>query len=150
MKCFLKATGMALSLVDLFVSFPTKLLKMSCKVCEQLIGESDRNKLSYQIFKEHVKLVFNDIIDNNVTFQLPTGSRKSDIHIQAVRGNEFKNLKRHGKWHDIDFLETRFTGYRMSLFMYSPKRPPRVKEIYLDSKLKKKLTDYANSGKTYC
>lgn len=147
---FIKAIGCAFNVRDIFINFPFKKLKMNCKKCEELTGDPHRNQLVYKIWKENFKLIINDIIDNNVTFQLPTGSRKCDIHMQTFSGDKFKNLRRAGKWKDVDFLKSLFTGNQLGLFMYSPKRPPRVKNIYVGKDLKKKIDDYTNNGKTYC
>jgi hypothetical protein len=54
---------------------------MNCKLCNNIIGDNHKDKLIYAIFRESMKVIFNDIIDNNVTFELPTGSRRSDIHM---------------------------------------------------------------------
>lgn len=147
---YVKATGAALNLPELFINFPNKSLKISSKECNEIIGSYHRELLAQQIFKESVKLVINDIIDNNVTFQLPTGSRKCDIHMQTFKGNDFKNLRKGGRWKNIDFLKSLFTGNILGLFMYSPKRPPRIKNIYVDKKLKNKIDSNTNNGKTYC
>lgn len=148
-KC-IKATGCAFNTSQLFINFPYKDLEISCDDCEKIIGDRHRDKLVAKIFREHYKMVINDVIENNVTFQLPTGSRRSEIHMQTFKGDDFKNYRRKGKWKAVDFLKSWFTGHMLGLFMYSPKRPPRVKNIYVDSKLTKKIDQYTNEGKTYC
>lgn len=147
---FIKATGAALNLVELFINYPTKKLKMSCEQCKKLTGDAHREKLAQKIFKESFKLVINDVIENNITFQLPTGSRKCDIHMQTIKGDRFKSLRRSGKFGNIDFLKSLFSANQLGLFMYSPKRPLRVKNIYVNKELKDKIDNYTNSGKTYC
>lgn len=147
---FVKAIGCALNTSHLFINFPFKKLKINCKKCKELTGDAHRNKLAEKIFKENFKLIINDIIDNNVTFQLPTGSRKCDIHMQTYSGDDFKHLRRSGKWKHVDFLKSLFTGNQLALFMYSPKRPPRIKNIYVNKELQKKIDEYTNNGKTYC
>lgn len=146
---FIKAIGYAFNSSHLFINFPFKKLKINCKQCEELIGDKHRNKLAQKIWRENYKLILNDIIDNNVTFQLPV-SRKCDIHMQTYSGNQFKNLRRSGKWKNVDFLKSLFTGNQLALFMHSPKRTPRVKNIYVNKELQKKIDDYTNNGKTYC
>jgi hypothetical protein len=51
-----------------------------------------------KIFRECLKEVLNDIIDNNITFELPTGSRRADIHVQRTSGDDFAAARRNGKW----------------------------------------------------
>lgn len=147
---FIKATGAALNLAEIFLNFPLKKLKINCNKCKDLTGDYHRQELVQKIFKENFKMVINDVIDNNVTFQLPTGNRKSEIHMQTFRGDAFKNLRRNGKWRDIDFLKSNFTGNQLGFFMYSPNRPPRIKNIYLNQELKNKISTNTNNGKTYC
>lgn len=147
---FIKATGCAFNISDLFINFPFKKLKITCKKCKEINNDEHRNMLVQKIFKENFKLIINDIIDNNVTFELPTGSRKCDIHMQTIYGEEFKRLRRAGKWKNVDFLKSLFTGNQLGLFMYSPKRPPRVKNIYLNKELRDKIDENTNNEKTYC
>lgn len=135
---FIKATGAAFNLAQLFINFPFKKLKKTKK------------DLVQKIFKEHFKLVINDIIDNNVTFELPTGSRKCNIHMLTIKGKQFKDLRKNGKFQNIDFLKSLFTGNQLALFMYSPKRPPRIKYIYINKELRDKIDKYTNEGKKYC
>jgi len=40
-----------------------------------------------------MEIIFNDIIENNVTFELPTSSRKSDIHMLRVTGDDFAQAR---------------------------------------------------------
>ena len=146
----IKATGAALNLAEIFINFPLKKLKITCKKCKQLIGDEHRDVLMQRIFREHMKMLLNDVIDNNVTFQLPTGSRKCDIHMQTIKGEPFKRLRRSGKFKNIDFLKSGFSGNQLGLFMYSPTQPPRIKNIYVNKELKDKIDNNTNSGKTYC
>lgn len=147
---FIKATGAALNLSEMFINFPTDKLKMTCNECEELTGDRHRNKLVQRIFKDSVKLILNDIIDNNVTFRLPTGSRKCEIHMQTIQNEQFKQLRKAGKWKNIDFLKSLFSANQLGLFMYSPTRPPRIKNIYVNKELKDKIDSNTNNGKTYC
>lgn len=147
---FLKAIGLAMNVKQIFINYPNKKLKMNCKQCEELTGDTHRDRLAMQIFREHYKMVINDVIDNNVTFELPTGTRKCDIHMQTIRDEDFKKLRRAGRWRNVDFLKSLFTGNILGLFMYSPKRTPRVKNIYVGRELRDKIDNYTNEGKTYC
>lgn len=147
---FIRATGSAFSLADIFINFPYKKLKMGVNDCQRINGDRHRNLLVQKIFKDHMKMVMNDVIDNNVTFVLPTGSRRCEIRMRTIKDNDFKNLKRSGKWKGVDFLKSWFTGNQLSLFMMSPKRPDRVKNIYVNSEMTRRIDEYTNEGKTYC
>lgn len=144
------ATGCAFSQDDMFENFPYKKLKISCRECTEINGNPHRDKLVKKIFRECVKLVLNDVIDNNTTFELPlNGNKKCDIHMQRIRGDKFKSLRKAGKWKDVDYLKSMFTGYQLGLFLYG-NRTPRIKNIYVNKELRDKITKNTNEGKQYC
>lgn len=143
------ALGSSFNVDDLFMNFPTKKLKISCEECQQVNNDPHKDKLAKKIFRECYKTILNDVIDNNTTFILPTGGKKADIHMKRIDGEEFSRARRNGKFADVDFLESYFTGYELSFNMYTGRRE-RSKTIYVDPKLKQKIVDYTNSGKQYC
>lgn len=143
------ALGCAFSMDNLFDNFPYKKLKITCKQCEAITGNQHRDILVKKIFRESVKLVINDIVNNNVTFWLPlTGDKKCNIHMRRVEGDEFKNMRKVGKWKDIDILKSMFSGYQLSFFMLG-KRTPRVKSVYLNKELRDKIVQNTNNGMSY-
>lgn len=142
------ATGCAFNLREIFMNFPYKKLELTCNDCLKINGNSHRDILVKQVFRECFKLVINDIIDNNITFNLPTGARKCDIHMKRVRGNAFKNLRKAGKWKDIDIVESNFTGYELGFYMYG-KTSPRIKTIYVNNFYKERITQNTNKGMQY-
>lgn len=145
----IQATGAAFNMDEMFMNFPYDKLNITCKECQAITGDLHRDKLVKKVFRECVKMVLEDVIDNNVTFQLPTGKRRSDIHMKKVRGEAFKNLRRAGKWSDVGLTASNFTGYELGLYMYG-QRDPRIKTIYVNKRLKDKITKYTNEGKQYC
>lgn len=145
----IRATGCAFNLNELFMNFPYDKLQINCKDCKKAIGDLHRDILVKRIFKECVKMVFDDVIDNNVTFQLPTGKKKCDIHMKRVQGDAFRNLKKSGKWANVSLIQSSFTGYELGLFMYG-ERDPRIKTIYVDKSRKDRITQLTNEGKQYC
>ena len=143
------ALGCAFSMNNLFDNFPYKKLTITCKQCKAITGDNHRDILVKRIFRESVKLVINDVINNNVTFWLPlTGEKKCNIHMRRVQGTAFKNLRKAGKWKDIDILKSMFSGYELSFFMLG-KRTPRVKSIYLNKELRDRIVQNTNSGMSY-
>lgn len=148
---YIQATGHAFSNQDIFINFPNKKLKITCNECEELIGERHREKLAEKIFRDCFKMVIEDVIDNNVTFQLPlTGIVKSDIHMATFKDDAFKAGRKNGKWKNVDFLKSLFTGHQLRLFMYSPNRLSKSKPIYVNKELKDRIDQNTNLGKTYC
>ena len=62
--------GYAFNLEEIMELFPLEKLKLTCDECEKIIGDRHRRKLVNRIFKDSVKVILNDIIDNNSTFKL--------------------------------------------------------------------------------
>lgn len=117
---------------------------------KQKLKTVKNKELIKKIARDSIKLILNDIIDNNVTFQLPTGSRKADIHVRRIDGKEFVRARQNGKFQDVDFLSSNFSGNQLVLNMYDREgKPTRIKPIYLNKKYKDKLTNYTNQGKQY-
>lgn len=145
------ATGHAFNLSEMFDNFNIKKLKANYKLSKEICNSLSKKDLASKVFKESVKIILEDIIDNNVTFQLPTGGRKSDIHVKRTSGEDFKKARRKGKWKEVDFLASFFSGYELTLNMYNKDGGvTRSKPIYVDKNLKNKLTEYTNNGKQYC
>ena len=144
------ATGCAFNTDHLFMNFPYKKLKITCNQCEQINGDRHRDVLVKQIFRDSVNIVLNDIIDNNVTFQFSlNGSVKSDMHMKRVTGKDFQNLRRAGKWSDVDFLKSMFSAYQVVLTMQG-NRTPRTKKVYVGKEMRDRITKNTNDGKQYC
>ena len=143
------ALGCAFSLKNILDNFPYKRLKITCRQCKAIVGDNHRDKLVRKVFRENVKLIINDIINNNVTFWLPlTGSKKCNIHMRRVQGKEFQNLRKSGKWRDVDILKSMFSGYELSFFMLG-NRTPRIKSIYLNKEFRNRITQNTNNGTQY-
>ena len=142
------STGYAMNTNNLFIGFPTKKMKLSSKACEELIGNRHKEVIAKDIFKSSVGLILEDIIENGNIFQLPTRKRKAELKMVRVDGDEFIQLRKAGKWRDVDFLASDFAGYHMILDFQSA-GVMRQKEIYLDPAHRDKITDYTNQGKVY-
>lgn len=142
------AIGHACSPNDLFVRFPYEK-------CKSLKGrKSEKLSLIKKVFKECIKLIMIDIIENNVTFHLPNFIwRGGEIHMEAIRDSEFEKVRKKGKFKEIDFLESLFTGYQMYLYIHGKRDDflhRRKFPIYLSGEFKDKIIKYTNQGKQYC
>ena len=144
------ATGYAFNIDEIFENFPYDKLLVTCSDCNIINGDYHKDKLVKRVFKDALKLILSDIIENNVTFTLPTGGIKSEIHVNNTSGKNFEQARKHGKWVDVDFLASNFTGNQIVLEMHRKDGIKRVKPIYVSSKLKNRLTELTNEGKKYC
>lgn len=145
----IKATGAAFNLSEIFMTFDMSKLKVSQKECIKLTHDTHKKSLVFKIFKDCVKLVLDDCIDNNITFELPTGSRKSSIYVKRYSGEDFKRLRQMGKFKNVDFLSSMFSGNQVVLKMGGNGRE-RIKPIYVNKEMTDRLTEYTNKGKQYC
>lgn len=143
------ALGCAFSLPNMLMNFPYNKLKITCKECKAITGDNHRNFVVSRVFRDCVKLVIEDVINNNVTFWLPlTGNKKCNIHMKRVTGDDFKNLRKSGKWRDVDFLASMFSGFEIGFYMLG-NRTPRIKTIYLNKSYKDEITKNTNLGMQY-
>ena len=144
------AMGHTFSAQEIFHNFPIEKLKIDYDTVRKIYSDGDKRSLSASIFTKGVQLIIEDIIENNTYFLLPTaGSNEAYLYMNKTSGNNFKNAVKHGKWKDVDFLTSNFTGYQLSLKTKSNKRPEKEKTIYLDYKHKDRITELTNEGKRY-
>lgn len=143
------AVGHSFNVDEMFMNFPYKKLKLTCEDCKRINGNKDRDALVKKIFRDSVKVILNDIIDNNVTFKLPTNKGIADIHVRRTYGEDFKKARKRGKWKNVDFLSSNFSGNELVLSM-KHNVFSKEKIIYVDKNLKSKITENTNNGMQYC
>lgn len=144
------AMGHTFSAQEIFHNFPIKKLKMTYDDVKTVSSDGDKRSLSASIFTKGLQLIVEDIIENNVHFLLPTlGTNEACLYMDKTQGNQFKRAMRNGKWRDVDFITSNFTGYQLALKTKSKKRPEKLKTIYLGYKHKDRITELTNEGKRY-
>ena len=143
------AVGHSFNVDEMFMNFPYKKLKLTCEDCKRINRNKDRDALVKKIFRDSVKVILNDIIDNNVTFILPTNKGIADIHVRRTYGEDFKKARKRGKWKNVDFLSSNFSGNELVLSM-KHNVFSKEKIIYVDKNLKSKITENTNNGMQYC
>ena len=135
---------------DLFNNFPVNKLKMSKGQCIATYPDGSKRDLAASIFTRSVQMVVDDIINNNVDFKFPTlGQTQAYLRMKRTTGQNFKKAFKNGKWNDVDFLTSNFSGYQIVLDMESKKRTTRQKDIYLSPKDRDRITENTNLGKQY-
>lgn len=144
------ALGHSFCAKDLFMNFPVRKMKLTPDVCTKLYPDGSKRDFAASIFSRCLQLVVDDIIENNVHFKFPgLGQTQAYMYMNRTQGDKFKKAFKNGKWRDVDFITSNFSGYQLVLEMQSQKRLPRQKPIYLSSELKNKITEYTNQGKQY-
>ena len=135
---------------DLFNNFPVNKLKMSKEQCIATYPDGSKRDLAASIFTRSAQMVVDDIINNNVDFKFPTlGQTQAYLRMKRTTGQNFKKAFKNGKWNDVDFLTSNFSGYQIVLDMESKKRTIRQKNIYLSPKDRDRITENTNLGKQY-
>lgn len=142
-----KAFGNAFNIDELFSNLHKKKLskRMSRKESIERYGVPFK-KLIVNLFKESIPLILNDCIEGNI-FRIP--NTNAYIRVKRYTDKSFKIGRQLGKWKDIDILKTNFSGPSFVLEFIYPGHYDKCTEIYTNTKIKKKLIDYANNGKQY-
>lgn len=141
------ATGAAFNVDDMFINFPYDKLDLTCKQAQEINNNPHKDKLVKKIFRTCFKKVIDDVIDNNSIFILPVNN--SEIKMRRISGNDFSKARKNGKFKEVDFLESYFSGYELELNIYKRGGLKRSKTIYVDPKRKQKIIDNTNLGKQY-
>jgi hypothetical protein len=141
------ATGYAFNVTELFENFNNKRLSISSSDLKKTVGYQDKDELVLQIFLYAIKVILLDIIQNNVTFKFPT-KRECYLNIVRTSGEEFKQARRNGKWLDVDYLKSNFSGNQMQ-FMFIANEREIKKPVYLSNNLKDIITENTNNGMVY-
>lgn len=142
------ALGHAFSLSDLFEDFNPSSISVKGSTCEELIGYKNKRDLAKSIFSYSVKLILDDLIKEDINFKLPTGSKYATLGMQVIEGDQFAESRRNGKFLDIDFLSSDFTGYQ-PVFRYQFKKAMHKKPFYLNKEYKQLIAKRTNEGKAY-
>lgn len=144
------ALGWACNLNDIFVRFPYE----KCKNLSKLKTKREKLFLIKRVLRYGLKLIIDDIIENNITFKMPGfGYFGGEIHMEAFKGSEFERVRKLGKFKKIDFLESLFTGFQMFLYIHGKRDDflhRRKFPIYFSKEFRDKLIKYTNQGKQYC
>ena len=141
------ATGAAFNVDDMFINFPYNKLNLTCKQAQEINNNPHKDKLVKKIFRTCFKKVIDDVIDNNSVFILPVNN--SEIKMRRISGDAFSKARKNGKFKDVDFLESYFSGYELELNIYKRGGLKRSKTIYVDPKRKQKIIENTNLGKQY-
>ena len=98
-------------------------------------------------FKYCLGLVLNKVIDEKIRFKIPVKS-EAYIDFEIVTGDKFLQQRQNGRFSEIDFVESDFTGYFLNYF-FKAKAYQKQMPIYIGGELKKKFLEGINSGTKY-
>lgn len=132
-------TGYAINTYEMFTKFPNSYIKKNYNI--------DKHKYAASIWTYCFKLVLEDIVENSITFMLPT-KQEAVLEMHRICGDDFIKARQNGAFQDIDFLKSNFSANQLQ-FRYRSKNNSHVKPIHVHAKLKDKITKYTNNGKQY-
>lgn len=95
-------------------------------------------------FRYCLGLILHRVIDDRVRFVIPTVA-ESYIDFEIVTGDKFMTQRQNGRFQEVDFVESDFTGYFMNYY-FKTRAYPKMIPIYIGSELKRKFMEGVNSG----
>jgi hypothetical protein len=60
--------------------------------------------------------------------------------MRTYRDVDFKTARQHGKFMDVDFLNSNFTANQLQLYMYGHRNIPKIRPIYVNKDIKDRIT----------
>ena len=141
-------TGYCFTAYDLFETFNKKQLKIRRDTVQNKYGVNKKQLFCASVLIYCFYLILLDIIENNVTFVLPTGNKEAVLQVKQFEGDIFKKMRQRGCFDRIDVVMSNFKGYQI-YFRYQLKDGYREKPIYINEKIKKLFIDNINNGKQY-
>lgn len=139
------ATGYAISANELFTRFKLDYIKNHTF---EHFKENSKKKVAARVFIYGFYLIIKDIIENNITFLLPTPFQ-SFIEMGVYEGEQFKEARQNGAFPEVDFLASNFKAYRLQYRFALKSGRWFIKNIYVHKKLKDIITKNTNNGVRY-
>jgi len=91
--------------------------------------------------------VLHRVIKDRVRFKIPYAI-EAFIDFEIVEGNRFIEQRQNGRFSEIDFVESDFTGYALNYY-FKARAYQKVIPIYLGASLKREFLGGINSGIKY-
>ena len=132
---------------ELYTNTSEKIINKKWKWLNDTYGwcDSYENAIA-EPFKYCLSLILNMVIHEQVRFKIP--EQDAYIDFEIVQGDKFIEQRQNGRFSEIDFVESDFTGYFLNYYFKS-KAYQKVIPIYLGGKLKQDFLNGINSGIKY-
>lgn len=98
-------------------------------------------------FKYCFGLMLNKVLDEKVRFRIPY-AHEAYIDFEIVTDDDFVKHRQNGRFQNIDFVESDFTGYALRYY-FKTRSYQKSYPVYLGGDLKKKFLKNINSGVNY-
>ena len=100
------------------------------------------------IFKYAWVLIMNRVIDEKKRFRFPTVAR-CYIDFDTVADDNFVEQRQLGRFQDIDFINSEFTGYGMNVYYRGKLDHLFKRKLYVGGSLKKRFIEKINAGEKF-
>lgn len=146
----LVALGHALSCRDLARGFKKSKISITVEACKKRYKNKHKENYVEDMFVRCVRLVVDDIVDNNARFHLPLASPKKDatIGIDILQGKRLETLRKHKGMPGLDFLASDFKGYKL-VFKYPKLGVTFRTPVHITGDQARRLLENTNNGKQY-
>lgn len=109
-----------------------------------------RMAIMRKVFAAMVKMVIEDIINDNATFHLPLNrQRKAYIYMRKYKGKELKKMIKAGMWKRLDVLASNFCTYIMTFMITGSDITPKYRKVHCTQKYKDQILKKINEGFQY-
>lgn len=98
-------------------------------------------------FKYCIGLILNKILEDKIRFKIPVNS-EAYIDFEIVKDDKFIEQRQNGRFSEIDFIESDFTGYFLNYY-FQAKAYQKAIPIYLGGDLKRKFLSKINTGEKF-
>lgn len=133
---------------ELYTNTPKKIIDKPWRWLIRHYGSSTSyNDAIAAPFKYCFGLILNRILDEKVRFKIPY-QQDAYIDFEIVTGEKFIKHRQNGRFQEIDFVESDFTGYFLTYFFKGSAYQKEI-PIYIGSNLKKKFLSNINSGEKF-
>jgi hypothetical protein len=139
------ATGYAFSANELFTRFKLHYIKKSTY---EAFHDNSKKAVAARVFIYMFYLILKDIIDNNITFRLPTPC-EAYLEMGTIEGELFAKARQNGAFEEIDFLASNFRGHKLQYRQKKRNGSWYIKPINVHKKLKNIIIENTNNGKKY-
>ena len=142
--------GCAVNNDDIFWDFDYKHFKHPEYKTKTEQNKNRKSRIFRRMFAKCFRLVLEDVVENNATFILPTGRKKSNICMDHIDKEQFIHARKNGKCMNIDFLKSNYKMYfpkinltdmrNMSMKSYPIVAPKDITD---------KIIEYTNKGRRF-
>lgn len=137
-----------LSAPELFVNTPKKYCDRSLYWFRKNIRYSATiEEAMSDPFKYCLGIILHAVIDEKKRFKIPRVP-ESYIDFEIVTGEKFEKHRYDGRFQEIDFIASDFTGYALRYY-FKAKAYQKSQRIYIGGSLKEKFLNGINSGVKY-